>query len=537
MDHLDEFSVLRLVDGEVDENRRVDLERHLSKCVSCLRRFEGLQAESLLIGSALWESEEPLPQPFRPRRELPWVAAGFLAAGAVGFATLWRRLLNPALTGLQTVGVDGGSFASDMVTREVVGDDSLSLGQIFTELVILIFIVGAVIGLAKGGFGSRRARLGKNVLLLCTLPTWLAILGSGATSTSHAAVIERNVSRYLLSEDQVIDNDLFVVSEDIRIEGVVRGDLIVFGRYVSIDGTIEGDVIGAAQIIEIGGSVLGNVRTGSQSLTVQGAVLKNVTSIGERLYFDDNARLEGSVIAAGREIELLAPIVRDLILAGPTLGVNNRVDGSILAWGESFEFGPESRIGGPVTFYGREEPDIDEDAILASSPVFEPTGTRETSSLADRVLSLALSWMAAMGFGAALLWLSPQGWRRVIDRIHRAGVDLLIGFLILVTIPLFVVLLGLSLVGLPLGLLSLAMYGFAIYSSQLFVGAWLGERLLGHAGSFGQALTRLALGLAMVYGARTLPVMGGVVTLVVILWGIGAIGTSIWVNRRRLVTS
>jgi hypothetical protein len=62
----------------------------------------------------------------------------------------------------------------------------------------------------------------------------------------------------------------------------------------------------------------------------------------------------------------------------------------------------------------------------------------------------------------------------------------------------------------------------AIYSAQVFVGSWLGERILGEGVGVGAALGRLALGLLILRAVHMLPYIGGWIAFVVLVWGMGA---------------
>jgi hypothetical protein len=68
--------------------------------------------------------------------------------------------------------------------------------------------------------------------------------------------------------------------------------------------------------------------------------------------------------------------------------------------------------------------------------------------------------------------------------------------------------------------------GFApiLYVAQIFVGAWLGNKILGEASSpAGAVIGRIALGLLILHIAAPIPVLGELMWLAVALWGTGAV--------------
>ena len=76
--------------------------------------------------------------------------------------------------------------------------------------------------------------------------------------------------------------------------------------------------------------------------------------------------------------------------------------------------------------------------------------------------------------------------------------------------------------GLGVGISTLLLYVIAIYSANVYVGSWLGERILGEGVGVGAALGRLALGLVILRVVGTVPYIGGWISFVVVAWGLGA---------------
>jgi hypothetical protein len=91
---------------------------------------------------------------------------------------------------------------------------------------------------------------------------------------------------------------------------------------------------------------------------------------------------------------------------------------------------------------------------------------------------------------------------------------------------MFLLVLGilLILVGVGAGVAGVLAYAPILYVAQIFVGAWLGNKILGEASSTTAAVIgRIALGLVILHAAGLIPVLGGLVWLTVGLWGTGAI--------------
>jgi hypothetical protein len=66
------------------------------------------------------------------------------------------------------------------------------------------------------------------------------------------------------------------------------------------------------------------------------------------------------------------------------------------------------------------------------------------------------------------------------------------------------------------------LYLIAIYSAQVFVGSWVGERILGSGVGVGSGLGRLAVGLLILRAVGILPYVGHWISFLVVVWGMGA---------------
>ena len=67
-------------------------------------------------------------------------------------------------------------------------------------------------------------------------------------------------------------------------------------------------------------------------------------------------------------------------------------------------------------------------------------------------------------------------------------------------------------------------YAPILYVAQVFVGAWLGIKILGEdLNNANTTIGRIALGLLILHVAGLIPVLGGLTWLAVLLWGTGAV--------------
>ena len=59
MNHIDELTYLRYLDGRLDQARAREIDEHSSTCSSCRQMFEALEHETTLLRESLSEADEP----------------------------------------------------------------------------------------------------------------------------------------------------------------------------------------------------------------------------------------------------------------------------------------------------------------------------------------------------------------------------------------------------------------------------------------------------------------------------------------------
>ena len=516
MKHLDELTLLRMVDGELSSERHSSTRTHIVDCAPCQAGYESLKTETELLRATLREDEEPLPEAFRAQGGLFWFLAATLVLAGLGVSQFWSSVVDPMLRGMDRVGIDGQSLFTTVVIRGLLFRGWTNMVSTLTQLALWLSLLVALGTLAL--FAWRRIR---TAALAMSLLAVLAALPGGA----EAAVIELDRDTYVLPAGQTIDNDLIVAGEIVRIEGTVNGDLIVAARLVEVSGSITGDILGFAEEIDVTGTVAGNVRTASRSLDIEGIVEGNVTAAGEILRVGPGAQVQGSFTAAGKKTILAGPVERDLLIAAQTLQIDSRVGGSALLAGEELAIGDGAVVEGAIQFYGEREPEVSPAAKLASPVSFEPVEEdEEGGSRLSWLAHFVYFWAAAFVLGTAFVLIGP-GAAEAITAVHlpKHGRSLLVGLLSVGGVAALAFGLMITLVGLPLGLVTLFFWILGLYVAQVYAGLYIGREILGRPTDRSQLLVRLAVGLLAIHIGKSVPYVGHLVTLAVALWGFGAL--------------
>ena len=514
MNHIDELTYLRYLDGQLGRDRAMEVEKHSSACASCRQVLEALEREATLLRESLSEADEPLPERFATptSEDLSWAWLSVAALAVIGLSTLWQRVLEPWWNGLQSVGVGQETLFSVLLFRGLLWRGWMTMADKMVQGLGLVLLMGAVAATMHWGLRLRR---------VWTRMMIATVVALGLASSASAAVIE-SAQNYVLREGEVIASDLIITGQTVRIEGTIEGDLIAFAQTVSVSGRVGGDVLVCAQRLSVTGRVDGNVRSFGEFHDLGGIIARNVTLLGETIRLHSDAKVAGSFTSASETVTLDGSVGRDLLVFAETSEVNGTVGGDARLAGETIRIGPNAVIEGELRIHAGEEPDISADAGLTARPSIELAEDSSSHSSLGRYLWRFIAWSAAFVYGLVALFLAPRMVTRVLETMPRYGVSIGIGAVALIATPIAIVIVCLTLVGLPVGLIALAGYALVLYSAQVFVGTWVGQALLGQSKSKGESIGRLALGLAIIHIAILVPVVGGIASLGVALWGVGA---------------
>ncbi len=396
----------------------------------------------------------------------------------------------------------------------------------------------------------------------------LLLISSGP---SHAEV--RHGYAVTISREEVIDDDLYVFAQQVTVNGTIKGDLVVFGRQISINGSVDGDLIAAAQQVLINGKVSDDARIAGQVLTLQDSadIGDDLIAAGYSLECTKASHIGGEVKYAGYQSVFAGRADKKVELAS----ANCELSGS---FGNDIEAVVEGGNYGAVGFFGAEFPavpmglTVTESADIAGNlnyrsareAIISPestiagdvehsqidSGLAQPPTIADRAIAFAKQFFALLLVGLLVVWICPQWTGQVVNNVGRrplaslgwgvltliaviAGAILLLVATIAIAVLLgFVSLDNLIPAWLWLGALSTAVVivGFWIFSAwvaKVIVSVWAGNRIInGPDWISRQRFFALALGV-LIFGAISwIPAVGGVVSLVAMLMGIGS--TAIW---------
>ncbi len=429
----------------------------------------------------------------------------------------------------------------------------------------------------KGRFNSR-VRKGLAILGIVLLSLfWLTPVAWAGEFKGGDEVI--------VGPDEVVEDDLYVGAETIRIEGTIKGDLIAAGSEIIVNGTVEGDFWGTAGYITINGELQDDVRIAGGVLTLgpNARIADDVFAAGYSFDAMDGSTVGGSLFWGGYQAELAGEVEEDFYGGMGALEIAGRIGGNVAVdvgepdpdfeaaqpffqtWVPApmlppgFRVTEGAEIGGKLTYTSGSRGEIESGAeivggVAYQTPVPSPVEVEEVKVLTSQ--QVMLNWSldqlrrlaALLLVGLLLVWVVPGPVREAATALQTRpwgslGWGILVVIFVCVAVPVvgfLMVVLDLFLGVLGFGGLVVCITGLGILTNttivvgfliaagyvtkivfSLLVGRMILERIRDSWGA--GRVWPMVLGIVLFTIVRAIPILGWFIGLIVTLLGLGAL--------------
>ena len=509
------------VDHELDADEARLLEAHLFVCPRCRSLVDALRTEGRVLAEVLQTTEEERPESSRIGLSLLWTVLSAVALVLIldGAADWLRELVPSAADWLNPFHPSTllGLLFSLTMSLANASEGVTMFNTIVTAIGVLILGLSSLVGL----YLLAKRRLSLPAVLLAVLAVALLLPSTGS------AVEIRHGDRVTVGSNETVDGTLIAAADTVNIDGTVNGDLIATGRSINVRGRVKGDVLCAGHTLDFHGNAEGNLYTAAQTLDLRGTVDRNLYGWAEALEIGNSGRVGGDVVAGTANGRFDGTVGRDMLLFAGNALVEGGVGRDLRSYvGDGdITLSPPARVGGNLTLLmkGKERVHLDPSVVVGGKTDIQTRKAEPSRYTRPRFYFWeAVKLAAALITGLLIAWLSPSLFRAPLSQasaVLKAGG---VGFLVLVAAPVAAVILGITLVGLPIAILALFSWLAGLYLAKVFVGAFIGQGMLKpQTGPPRPFALSLLLGLFIIYVATNLPYVGGVLSFLVILLGLG----------------
>jgi len=325
-----------------------------------------------------------------------------------------------------------------------------------------------------------------------------------------------------------IGTDHFAAGRLVEIAMPVEGDVIAAGEGVTLSSSVSGDVVLAARNVHADGDTGQNVYAAGALVDVDSSVGRNARIAGGIVGINRRAQIAGNASLAGGRVSLTGSVKGYLQAAGGRIYIDGVIGGDVEASGREVVLGPNARIAGALRY--RSPNAIEQDPHAVVSGGVERLETRGPANY-RRSMHRVGRWIWTIGLmvlAACLVAGLPAFSARASERVReRFLLNALLAFAVVVCVPVATIVLFATLIGAPLGLLTALAYPALLLLGYVSTGVALGDAVLrrampAHASASRWRAAFAALGTLAIALIGWLPLVGGIVSLVALLVGLGA---------------
>jgi hypothetical protein len=281
----------------------------------------------------------------------------------------------------------------------------------------------------------------------------------------------------------------------------------------------------AGSDVNINGAVGNDLWAAGANVNVNAPVADNARLAGRSVILQPQARVGRDAYLVGNSVEAHGKVERNLSVGATEARIASEVGGSAEVRSGSLKLLPGAVIRGDLIAYGPTPPEISPGAQVLGRVEYHKEGAGGGWSLASWLWQWLFMFLALLILGLATIALSSWWTRRIAEKMARQpGYAMLAGLAGLILIPLICALLAITVIGIPLAIVLFALYCVALLLSGVFVSYLVGGWLLGRLKRPDTSpYARLAVGALVVAFFASLPLIGWVVQLLVLMIGLGAL--------------
>ena len=336
-----------------------------------------------------------------------------------------------------------------------------------------------------------------------------------------------------IEKDEVVEGNMYVVSNNITIEGVVNGDLIALAQNITVKGRVVGDIISASQNLNIEGEVSGNIRSIANTASlVNTTVKRNVNLVGTNILISKNSNINWDALVLARVVEMrgtvqgsLHGVADKLLISGD---VNKDVSFTInqnddYYQGEPIKITDDSNIKGDLNYSYNKNLNIDK-SLIAGAINFNKKNIE--NDWQKNIWNFIIAVFSALVVGLVFISISKKEMTIIQEKANsRYGKSLLVGLGILFLTPIVSIILMMTIIGIPLGFIMLILWFITLYFAQIMISLGLGKQIRERLfkAKKKNIMADLIIGITVLYLLFSIPIFGGVITFFSTLLGLGII--------------
>ncbi|MYZ47215.1 hypothetical protein [Propylenella binzhouense] len=319
----------------------------------------------------------------------------------------------------------------------------------------------------------------------------------------------------------------------VSVRGEVERSVRVAGAKVSVAGAIGRALRAAGATIDVTARIGGDASLAGAVVTASVATGGNLRAAGATVTVAPGTDVGGSLWVGGVVVEVAGHVARNASLMAGTATITGRIDGDLILSTRRTVLAPGAIVSGDIVVQAGPEPEIRPGAQVAGTVrVAEPHGWRRLPPWARRIGFAALLAGSVLLSGLALMLFANGTAKQAAAAVRaRPLASLGAGIATLVLLPILGAILMATIVGLPVGFGVLLLLPFLLAGGLAAAAIAIGGSSFGDGIGAGGAVLRLVLGALILALLSLVPVAGGWLVAIALVFGTGAL---VLAAKRRL---
>lgn len=348
----------------------------------------------------------------------------------------------------------------------------------------------------------------------------LAVGVSATPFSVEAGTVLRAGETVAVTAEQAVSGDFYGAGGRVDLSGTVAGDALIAGGQVRHHGTTSADLhIAGGQVSQLG-NVGDDLRILGGEVTVDGTIGGDLVVLGGEVSIFSSAEIGGDLLVLGGSVDVRGNIAGNVLGFSESLRINGVVGGTVDVNTGALTLGDRARVSGDVQYQSLRELSRAQNAEVGGT--ISRTEPPVPSGVDSRYLIIPLLVLLFAALSAFLL-LREKLQATVLHVTTYPLRAALLGFAVILLIPIASVILLASVLGSLLGFVLALSYLLLMVGGLIVAGAVLGSfiaRLLGFA-TEPTALT-VTLGTILCYALFLVPIVGPLIAMIVLALTIGS---------------
>lgn len=360
----------------------------------------------------------------------------------------------------------------------------------------------------------------------------LLLLVPASVFAAHAPA-SFSAGRSVLAANSSLGNAYFAGASIVSTASIA-GDLSAFGGSVVVAAPVRGDALLFSGSTNVRAPISGDLRAVGGNIDIEEAVGGDIAALGYDVY--DSGRAGGNVFIVAANTTLTNGAEGPVTIYGNNIALGGDFTGDVTIFASGrLTLAAGTTIHGALSYEAPETANIPASAVIVGGVAYKnasylpDAGTSRILAFASVGFFLIARILGALILAGLLAGLFPRlahaiAERALTRRVRSVLLTMLLGFAILVAVPVLLVLLSLTFVGLGLALLLLVLYALLVLLALLYAGILFGsmyarylarrETILWHDGVLGMLVLSL---IALV------PYIGSSIAVLIMLFTAGAL--------------